>query len=194
MNNGDVHFNWTVIDAVPLKQGKRYYIVAKCLCGKIATVNVDNLKSGKSKSCGCLRIKAITKHNYFGTRTYQIWQGMKQRCTCATSPHYARYGACGIYMDSEWQTFENFLRDMGECPVGMQLDRIQNNGPYTKANCRWVTPSENLRNRTMTNMYKGQPTFLHEVAADMGVSTTTLYKLRKEFQNLTLDELTHIPK
>ena len=57
------------------------------------------------------------------------------------------YGAKGIKVCKEWEKFENFLADMGECPDGLQIDRIINDGDYCKDNCRWTTNQLNSSNR-----------------------------------------------
>jgi len=88
-----------------------------------------------------------TKHGMFGTQTYNSWHSMKQRCYNENADNYSRYGGRGIKVCAEWQTFAGFFADMGERPVGLTLDRIDNDGDYEPANCRWATRSNQQFNR-----------------------------------------------
>src|SRR5437660_799915 len=81
-------------------------------------------------------------------RPYNSWSGMIQRCLNPNRPRYKDYGGRGIEVCKEWvHSFDNFLRDMGECPPGYVLDRIDNNGDYHVGNCRWASYTESGLNK-----------------------------------------------
>jgi hypothetical protein len=71
---------------------------------------------------------------------------MKIRCQTIHKGTFGKYKKKGITYEPNWEKFENFLRDMGERPIGMELDRIDNNRGYSKENCRWISKSHNMSN------------------------------------------------
>lgn len=86
------------------------------------------------------------------TPTLQTWASMRARCTNPKKSDYQYYGGRGITVCDRWQSFENFLADMGEKPPGTSLDRIDNSGNYEPSNCRWATRAEQMRNTRQTRM------------------------------------------
>lgn len=93
-------------------------------------------------------------HRSMRTRTYRSWESMKYRATKKTCKVFHRYGARGIGMTQRWKRFENFLADMGECPVNLSLDRINNDKGYSKKNCRWADAKTQAQNRRSAVFYK----------------------------------------
>lgn len=104
---------------------------------------------------------------------------MLARCRNSNLDTFSRYGGRGIAVCDQWvNSFENFLRDMGERPPGMSLDRINNQGRYEKANCRWALPTQQNRNKRSNRfvLFNGQSVLLKELAEMTGVDYRRLYK------------------
>ena len=128
----------------------------ECSCGNEKIIKVNGVKTGNTKSCGCLgvekRLKANTKHGMAGTAIYSCWDSMIQRCLNQNHKSYKNYGGRGIKVCNKWLKFENFYKDMGKIPKGLSLDRIENNKGYYKSNCKFSTRKEQ-QNNTRQNHY-----------------------------------------
>jgi hypothetical protein len=152
-----------------------------CECGSFHNVLSSNLRTGHTKSCGCLDREKFsertTKHGMYGTRTYKIYQNLLQRCYNEKSTFYTNYGARGIKVCKRWESFDNFLADMGEVPDGYQLDRINNDGDYEPGNVRWATPKDNARNRSsnVEITYNGKTQCIAAWEEELGFKYGTLW-------------------
>ena len=103
---------------------------------------------------------------------------MRSRCTSPSTAQFKHYGGRGITVCERWESFENFLADMGERPIGKTLDRIDVDGNYEPSNCRWATQSEQMNNTHRSVKYQGKT--LTEWSKELGVKYDTLsYRLRK---------------
>ena len=117
-------------------------------------------------------------HGYWQTSEYRIWQNMIQRCDNPSAKAYPKYGGRGIKVALEWYRFEEFLADMGKRPnKTLSLDRIDNDGNYCKANCRWADDKQQMRNRccTVRLTYQGITKALTEWGEELRISPGTLY-------------------
>lgn len=121
-----------------------------CDCGNKRVVAHRSLVTGNTRSCGCLHREQVSNlnktHGESKSREYSIWHGMMLRCYYPSQPHYKHYGERGIVVCKRWHKFENFLKDMGRCPQGYELDRRENSKGYSLKNYRWITKEVNRRN------------------------------------------------
>ncbi len=129
--------------------------ICVCDCGRRTVVNGSNLKSGRTRSCGCLEIESRIKHGLQSTPEYRSWQAMHGRCYNPTTNKWEHYGGRGIQVCARWHkgtpsALLNFVADMGKRPYGMTLDRINSDGHYMPSNCRWATLKEQRANRRYT--------------------------------------------
>lgn len=157
---------------------KQYrYFSCLCDCGTRLTVMGTSLRSGNTKSCGCLakdtrrRVGMLSAtHGMSKSPVYNAYKTMIARCHNQSSAGFSNYGGKGIAVCQRWRdSFENFYADMGARPAGCSIDRIDGHGNYEPSNCRWATAQEQSRNRdyarkdccihghklTMDNIYLG---------------------------------------
>lgn len=153
--------------------------MCKCDCGNVKTVSGDCLRRGLVISCGCLRNKSKVTHGGSSDPEYAIWRSMRARCSNSSDPAYPDYGGRGISVCSRWDSYLNFITDMGRRPSAQHsIERTNNNGNYEPGNCRWATRLEQARNRrnSVTVVIDGRETTLSELSEETGVKYATLYK------------------
>lgn len=128
-----------------------------CDCGKVTTVHASHLRSGRTRSCGCLWAEEVpgrVTHGATKTRELWAWDAMLRRCYNPNVVNFKYYGERGIRVCDRWRYGENglsgyscFLCDMGLRPDGMTLDRINVDGDYLPENCRWATAKLQAQNK-----------------------------------------------
>jgi hypothetical protein len=169
------------------KPGK-YFWLCHCKCGRECVVAGMHLRSGNTKSCGCrkeeTRLECVEK----GTidrrtrrKAYVSYRAMLTRCLNLNSTDYQLYGGRGIKIAQRWLApdgFANFFADMGECPPGMTIDRINPDGNYEPGNCRWATHTDQARNKRNNRQitWRGQTRSLAEWAELVGKPASWLHK------------------
>ena len=162
--------------------------LCKCNCGNLIITTGSALKSGKTKSCGCLRSELqrenSTTHGKSKSRLYSVYVGMKRRCLDSNDKNYLKYGGRGITICNEW--LDNFLNFyewamangyneeaiFGECTI----ERIDVDGNYEPNNCKWANMKEQGNNkRTNHNIfYNGKTYTMKQLANEKRINYHTL--------------------
>ena len=127
----------------------------QCDCGRTITILGSSLRSGASKSCGCLTRSTFGEtrvtHGMSATPEYSVWQQMHARCTNPHNKMYHRYGERGINVCERWNDFSCFYADMGPRPsTSHTIERIDNNAGYEPSNCKWLPWREQHFNKSTT--------------------------------------------
>lgn len=170
----------TVIKMADYRKKGKITWVCRCDCGNYVDMPGINLtKANGTKSCGCI----CKKHGMFGTRIYNVWHTMKERCYVKSQSSYPNYGGRGIKVCEEWQEFIPFMEwayangydenaPRGQCT----LDRIDPSGNYEPNNCRWATYKEQANNTKSTVFltYKGETKPASEWSKIVGISQSAI--------------------
>lgn len=185
---GQVIGRLTILERTTRRRSNSPVWLCVCTCGAVVEVSGTNLNGGYTRSCGCLKREVLAKrsresakHGHMRSNkaspTYQTWKNIIQRCENPCHTAYPHYGGFGIKVHPPWRiSFTTFLSDVGERPAGLSLDRIDPSKGYEPGNCRWVTLTEqarNKRNNTVLSL-NGETLVLAEWARRLGVSSGTI--------------------
>ncbi len=143
---------WVVIgegeDYVYPSGKKSFRWICKCDCGEEGLVHGSHLKNGTSQSCGCFNREQSSTHGLSQTRAYKAYGHMKRRCSENASPKDKElYFDRGIGVCERWQDAVLFFQDMGECPDGFELERLDPTKGYYPENCVWADENTQAQNR-----------------------------------------------
>lgn len=158
----------------------------QCECGTVKNIRSCNLQRGGSLSCGCVareKSRQRATHGYARggktPREYWVWVSMHQRCENENNKSFRNYGGRGIKVCERWESFGEFMNDMGYRPSSRHtIERIDNDGHYSPDNCRWATRHDQSRNTRQNHLiaFNGTTQCLADWAYQLGMSFNTLEK------------------
>ena len=108
-----------------------------------------------------------------------VWRAMHNRCYKKSQGSYKDYGGRGIFVHQSWHGadgFQKFMRDMGPREIGMTIERIDNDGPYSPDNCKWVSRNEQSRNKRNNHWItaNGETLTLGDWASRLGCNSAAI--------------------
>ena len=177
---GEKFGRWIVVGDYGRSASRAKILLCRCECGTEKPIPMQNLKSGRSKSCGCYRdeqSKTRKKHGLSRTPEHVAWRNMRARCKNLNRREWKNYGGSGIKVCDRWKTFDAFLADMGAKPSPTHsLDRIDPNGDYTAENCRWATTIEQANNKktSLVVEWRGETKTMADWSRETGLGYFTL--------------------
>lgn len=189
----------TVIKYAGIINHKSSWVV-RCDCGTTKIIAGFNLtkKKGGTKSCGCLR-GGITTHGMSNTPEYRIWRAMLNRCQNPNAKCFHNYGERGIKVCERWQSFDNFIADMGRRPSPRHtIERVDNDDNYCPKNCIWATRKKQARNTRVNHILTldGRTMCITDWSRETGINASTIsFRLKSGWSiRRTLTEHPYIGK
>lgn len=171
----------------------RYTHIFKGICENCQNEHIQKLNTLRSrKPTYCIKCKGqrYITHGLNKSGIYHSWQMMKDRCTNKNAQFFNRYGGRGITYPKKWETFEQFLKDMGNSwKPYLTLERIDNNKGYSKQNCRWATRYEQQQNKSNSIIleYKGKKQSLSQWSKELNISYQTIYT--RYYRNMPIEKI-----
>ena len=139
---------WRKYPTETSKQKTTYGLFQCQYCEKEFETNIQSVRRGHTKSCGCQKCTGLITHGVTKHRLYYIWFGLVDRCTNPNHNRYKDYGGRGITVCEEWLDVKNFIEDMYPSYMeGFTLDRIDNDKGYSPDNCRWADATTQAINK-----------------------------------------------
>lgn len=169
----------TVVRFDHKENGRKYYL-CQCDCGNFKIVSNHSLKSGNTKSCGCLHKEILIQrnkdnriHHPENERLLRIWRAILHRCYKETDEHYDYYGGRGIKVCDDWHNFETFQEWAlaNGYADNLTIDRLDGNKDYCPNNCSWATMTvqNNHKSDTKWLTYKGKTQSLSDWCRELGL-------------------------
>lgn len=178
---GQVFGRLTVLSYHHTSKRKTYFL-CQCACDNQTVVARSNIKSGHTRSCGCLQTLTPTKHGHTPGKQrspeYSAWTAMISRCCNPKNTHFQAYGGRGIAVCERWRnSFTDFLADMGpKRDPSLTLEREDNEKGYEPSNVKWATRADQMRNTRRTHLVtiSGETHCLTDWATIIGISPRAL--------------------